>query len=163
MEERDGLSFNCAESVILGTSKKYQLHGEESTRLRIASVLGGGISGCGEVCGAVSGAVICLGLALGTEGTELPDEFKMIRETARDCVKGYMKSFANAWGSVQCNALRAMDKGEIPPEGSLRPKGTQRNLCDEYVAWSVGQVSNILSARSPEKSPQGNGMSSHVC
>jgi C_GCAxxG_C_C family probable redox protein len=145
MEERNGLSFNCAESVILGTSRNYQLHGEESTCLRTASVLGGGISGCGEVCGAVSGAVICLGLTFGTNGTELPENFRSKRQIARTKVKDFMKSFADAWGSVQCRVLLAMDKGEIPPEGSLRPEGGPRNLCNEYVRWSTTQVSRDLS------------------
>ena len=151
MEERNGLSFNCAESVIIGAAKTRHLNGDESTRLRIASVLGGGISGCGEVCGAVSGAVICLGLSFGTDGTEDPERFKGSREHARARVKDFMGSFTEAWGNVQCRVLRAMDKGEIPQNGRHRPEGSPRNLCNDYVDWAVEQVSNILLNEDQER------------
>ena len=123
------------------------MHGDESTHLMIASVLGGGISGCGEVCGAVSGSVICLGLSFGTDGTEDLDRFKSMRENARAHVKDYMKSFEEAWGNVQCRELLAMDKGEIPQKGNRRPAGTPRNMCNEYVDWSAMRVSEILLNR----------------
>ena len=111
--------------------------------MRMASVLGGGISGFGEVCGAVSGAVLSLGLIFGTNGNEEVEEFKSKRAKAREFVKKYMQDFAESWGSVQCRHLVEMDEGRLPPAGSLRPVGTPKKLCDEYVDWSVKKVIEI--------------------
>ncbi|RLI55511.1 MAG: hypothetical protein DRO87_08880 [Candidatus Thorarchaeota archaeon] len=105
---------------------------------------GGGISGYGEVCGSVTGAVICIGLTMGTCGTESVVTFDERRVLARGIVKEFMKSFEGAWGSVQCRDLRAMDEGTRPPVGRLRPRTSPRNLCDNYVDWSVQRTNDIL-------------------
>lgn len=108
--------------------------------MRMASILGGGISGFGEVCGAVSGAVLSLGLMLGTDGTEDVEEFKAKRTKAREFVKQYLQDFTDSWGSVQCRYLVEMDEGKIPAAGLLRSKGPPEKLCEEYVDWSVKKV-----------------------
>ncbi len=128
---------------MIGVDRDSPLPGFSQPCMRMASILGGGISGFGEVCGAVSGAVLSLGLVLGTNGTEDIDEFKAKREKAREIVKQYMQSFADDWGSVQCRRLIEMDEGKHPPEGLLRPDGTPAKLCEKYVAWSVKKVIEI--------------------
>lgn len=144
METRNGLSFNCAESVILQVNDRSPLFDFDVSHMRVASVLGGGIAGCGEVCGAASGGVICIGLMLGSEGNEPKDEFTTRRERARGLVKTLVEDFERAWGSVECRTLRAMDRGERDPKGNLRtePLG---GLCDEYVKWSSRRVNQILT------------------
>ncbi len=145
MEKRNGLSFNCAESVILQVDEGTALIGFDSSHMRIASVLGGGIAGCGEVCGAVSGSVICLGLQFGTDGDEATERFKEKRERARAQVKTLLRDFQDAWGAVDCRSLRAMDKGEIPQAGVERPMKPTGDLCDEYVRWSSARVLHTIT------------------
>jgi len=140
MEEKNGLTFNCAESTMIGINRDSSLPGFSQSCMRMASILGGGISGFGEICGAVSGAVLSLGLIFGTEGSEDVDEFKVKRAKARELVKQYMQSFVDSWGSVQCRTLVEMEEGKRPPTGLLRPKGASEKLCDDYVAWSVEKV-----------------------
>jgi C_GCAxxG_C_C family probable redox protein len=143
MEEKNGRSFNCAESTMIGIDRASPLPDFSQPCMRMASILGGGISGFGEVCGAVSGGVLSLGLILGTNGTEEAEEFKAKRAKAREFVKKYMQDFADCWGSVQCRYLVEMDEGKRPPAGSLRPLRTPKKLCDEYVDWSVKKVIDI--------------------
>jgi C_GCAxxG_C_C family probable redox protein len=143
MEEKNGRSFNCAERTMIGIDRDSPSSKLSSSCMQMASVLGGGISGFGEVCGAVSGAVLSLGLIFGTNGTEEVEEFKAKRVKAREFVKQYMQDFVDNWGSVQCRHLVEMDEGKLPPAGSLRPLGTPKKLCDEYVDWSVKKVIEI--------------------
>jgi C_GCAxxG_C_C family probable redox protein len=150
MEKRNGLSFNCAESVILQTNDVSPLPGFGLCHMRVGSVLGGGIAGRGEVCGAVTGAVVCLGLTFGSEGTESETGFKSKRTHARGLVNRFMDDFECAWGSVECRTLRAIDKGEAPRLGDLRPDGPPTDLCDEYVRWSTARVSEIISKEAAE-------------
>jgi C_GCAxxG_C_C family probable redox protein len=143
MEEDNGRSFNCAESAMIGIDRNSPLPDFSPSCLRMASILGGGISGFGEVCGAVSGAVLSLGLIFGTNGDEEVEEFKAKRELAREIVKQYLQEFVYSWGSLQCKYLLEMDQGKRPPAGSLRPKDTPETLCDEYVDWSVKKIIEI--------------------
>jgi C_GCAxxG_C_C family probable redox protein len=53
--------YNCAESVLLAIAKD-ALKIDSDLVPRIAPGFGGGISRCGYVCGAVSGAVMGFGL-----------------------------------------------------------------------------------------------------
>ena len=149
MEQKNDLSFNCAESVIIGVQRTSPIPGCESSCMRVASVLGGGISGSGEVCGAVSGGVICLGIIGGTEGNELPEDFKEKRGHIREVVKGFLNEFESNWGSVRCGDLVAMDKGELESKGLLRTtNGQLKNHCDDYVEWSRKRIIQLIKEQS---------------
>jgi C_GCAxxG_C_C family probable redox protein len=141
-EEDNGRSFNCAESVMMRVDRDSSLPGFNDSCMRVASVLGGGFAGCGEVCGAASGAVLTLALLTGTTGDESVDDFKEQRRFARTVISDFMNEFTDNWGSVECKFLRAMDSGGIPPKGKLRT-GTARKLCEEYVDWSTEKVLSI--------------------
>ena len=54
--------FNCAQSVLATFCEKYGL--DKETALKVSSGLGGGFR-AGEICGAVSGAVLVIGLKYG--------------------------------------------------------------------------------------------------
>jgi len=146
MEEDNGHSFNCAESVMIRVNRESPLPGFNSSCMRITSVLGGGIAGYGEVCGAISGAVVSLGLMLGTNGDETVNDFKLKRTHARSVVKEFLQEFTECWGSVQCRHLIAMDEGKRTQVGTLRPEGPPSNLCDEYVDWSTNKMHEIGSS-----------------
>jgi len=146
MEEDNGRSYNCAESVIMRVNRESPLPGFNTSCMRITSVLGGGISGSGEVCGAISGAVVSLGLLLGTNGNETIDDFKSKRTYARNVVKEFLQEFDDCWGSVQCAHLIEMDEGKRTPVGALRPEGPPSNLCNEYVDWSTKKMYEIRSS-----------------
>lgn len=145
MRQHNNLSFNCAESVLLNVKDKHSIPGCDITCMKIASVLGGGISGAGEVCGAVSGGVLCLGLSGGTDGSETPDIFKEKRGEIRGVIQTFLQDFEANWGSLRCSDLVAMDKGEKVSEGIQREKDESiRNHCDDYVEWSTNKITLIL-------------------
>ena len=145
MEQKNGLSFNCAESVLIGVQKNHSVPGCQTSCMKVASVLGGGIAGSGEVCGAASGGVICLGLSGGTNGSETPDVFKDKRGAIRPVVQEFLQEFEACWGSVRCSDLIAMDKGEQDPKGNLRANaGSIQNHCDDYVKWSTEKIILLL-------------------
>lgn len=142
LEKDNGNSFNCAESVMIKVNRESSLPDFNDSCMRIASTLGGGFGGDGEICGAVSGAILSLALLTGTTGREPVDIFKEERRKSRSTISDFMKEFSKNWGTVQCKYLRAMDKGGIPPRGLLR-NGPPRTLCEEYVAWSTERILNI--------------------
>lgn len=146
MEEDNGRSFNCAESVLIGINRESPIPGFNPSCMKIASVLGGGVAGFREICGAVSGGVVSLGLMLGTSGDEEVEDFKLKRTNTRELVKAYLQEFSDCWGSVQCGHLLEIDEGKRTPTGSLRSEGPPKKLCNEYVDWSVKKIAEIRSS-----------------
>ena len=102
MFERDGKRFNCCESVIILVNQEIPLSGFGIGIMRGASNLGGGVSGWGSICGAVSGAAMVYGLIAGTEGDESPEEFTRKRETMRGHTQEFLRLFEEKWGHVNC-------------------------------------------------------------
>lgn len=62
--------FNCAESVLLATSHEKFAQSIGGIIPRIATGFGGGIARNGDVCGALTGGVMAIGLALGRVSPE---------------------------------------------------------------------------------------------
>ena len=81
------VGYNCSQSVLITYSSELGL--SEDLALRIAAPFGGGIGHMGEVCGAVSGAMMVLGLR---NGFTNPDDKNAYKVRAGK-VGGYLKYF----------------------------------------------------------------------
>ena len=150
MITRGELRFNCCESVIMMVDEKHLLPGFDAAAMRIASNLGGGIAGWGEICGAVSGAAMVLGLAYGTDGDEAKTTFDDMRTRERKLMQEFLKSFEERWGHLGCCALLGCT--DCTPEArtkhaeELKAKG--ENHCDEYVDWAAEKTLDIIKMNS---------------
>ena len=137
--------FNCSESVLIRVSKELSLPGFDEDVMRLASNFGGGVGGWGSVCGAVSGASMAMGLLLGTEGDEEPEEFLKKREHMRALTKEFMRAFEVEWGYVNCLDLIGIDfrsePGATVYEG-MKARGETH--CGEYVEWAAEKVLEII-------------------
>ena len=76
---------------------------------RIATPFGGGIAGLGSVCGAVSGAMIAIGLTHGRDEPWQP------REQVYDLARKVYRGFQEEMGSTICRDLTGLDL--TTPEG----------------------------------------------
>ena len=145
MEQDNGRFFNCAESVVIGLHREVKSENYHPTALRIASMFGGGIVGTGEMCGAVTGALMYIGLVLGTDGSEDPVMFDQTRKRVRDIGQKFVEDFIEMWGSQRCSVLVAMDKGQVPPMGTSRSADpVVKRRCNDYVKWSTERVRSLM-------------------
>jgi len=113
--------------------------------MRGASNLGGGVSGWGSICGAVSGAAIVYGLIAGTEGDESPEDFTNIRETMRSHTQDFLRLFEEEWGHVNCFDLLGVDTRT--EEGRRRHeenKARGEYYCEDYVFWSAKKLVELM-------------------
>ncbi|MCD8492418.1 MAG: C-GCAxxG-C-C family protein [Geovibrio sp.] len=60
--------FNCSQGVFTAFAAEAGM--DEKTALMLATPFGGGVGGCGETCGAVSGAYMVIGLIHGRSTLE---------------------------------------------------------------------------------------------
>lgn len=119
--------FNCAQSVLLAFAEEYGL--EQDVAARFAASFGGGIGRTGRLCGAVSGALMVIGLRYGnTTGAD-----RGAKEATYAVVRRFLEDFEKLHGSVDCPGLLGCDIGS--PEGMqlAREQKMFTTRCPEYV------------------------------
>jgi C_GCAxxG_C_C family probable redox protein len=127
--------FSCAQSVFAAFAVRNGL--EEATALKLASTLGGGLSRHGEVCGAVSGALLALGLALGSDRPEGKEESYRRGDD-------FLKRFQHIHGTLLCRELINFDLHT--PEGLelARASGVLKTRCPVFVRDAAAIVAAML-------------------
>lgn len=135
--------FNCAQSVFLSLSDLTGL--DEKTSLAIAGGFGGGMRAA-EVCGAVSGAVMAIGLLF--PFAEADDQ------TAKDRIaaltREFHKRFKEKNKSIICRGLLGYDM-EIPEEmAKLKELGLTAKVCPAMID-SAEEIARELIAEYKSK------------
>lgn len=92
--------FNCAQAVLAACNEYTGL--DDSAALAVSAGFGGGLRS-GEICGAVSGAVMALGLAFPFNDAENAEAKVKIAELAKNCVAHCKVDY----GCVRCVELKA--------------------------------------------------------
>lgn len=125
--------FSCAPSVLSAYSEQFGL-GEELA-LKIACGFGGGIGRMGRTCGAVTGAVMVIGLK---HGQASPADEASRRETHK-LVKEFIDRFTALHGSVECRELIGYDLSNSAGLKSARESGVFENRCHGFV-YDAGRI-----------------------
>ena len=128
-------SFNCSQAVFSAFSTEYGLSGQAA--LKLASPFGGGLARRGEICGAVTGALLVLGLA---HGADTPAGKQRIYQLAQE----YMRRFEGKHASLVCRELIGCDIST--PEGwqNAREAGKFTEICPSLVRDAAEIVQAIL-------------------
>jgi C_GCAxxG_C_C family probable redox protein len=131
--------FNCAQSVLAAFAGQLGL--DESRALKLASPFGGGVSRRGEVCGAVSGALMVLGLA---QGADIPAG----KESAYLLGQDFLQRFEARHGTILCRKL--IDCDISTPEGlqQASSRGVFKALCPRFVR-NATEIAQALLVESP--------------
>jgi C_GCAxxG_C_C family probable redox protein len=117
--------FNCAQAVLA----TYGAGLERETALRLAAPFGGGMGDTGEVCGAVTGALMAIGLVHGN--TSARDMRGIIK--VQGLTRELIRRFSSLHGSTLCRELLGCDIGT--KEG-MKEAGKRRlfvTSCPEFV------------------------------
>jgi C_GCAxxG_C_C family probable redox protein len=137
---KDG--FNCTQAVFSTIAPEHGLDG--GTAARAATAFGGGLARRGETCGAVTGALMAIGLA---RGNNRPAD-KEVKERTYELAREFIKRFESRNGSIACRELLGCDIST--PEGHERAKreGLFDTVCAKLVRDSVEIVRRLLAAES---------------
>jgi C_GCAxxG_C_C family probable redox protein len=137
--------FNCAQSIVYAFGPELGLDGE--TALKVATGLGGGMGGRGEVCGAVSGGILALGLKHG-RGEQAE---KAVTQSAYRKTGELMAAFERAHGSCLCRTLLGGCDLRTP-EGMQRFR--EEDLYHKVCVGCVRTVGEILAGMLDEATGQ---------
>lgn len=133
------LGFNCAQSVALAFADVYDI--EPSLILKLSASLGGGFGRSREICGAVSGAGLIIGLATGTDNpTDREAKSHNYEEVQR-----FIRLFEEENGSHICKELLGLSKPEGSPIAEARtPAYYAKRPCQEMVRSAATILDSIL-------------------
>jgi len=130
--------FLCA-PVVLSTYSE-QLGLERTSALKIACGFGGGIGRMGRTCGAVTGAVMVIGLKHGQ--VNLADEES--RETTYKLAKEFIDKFTALHGSIECRGLIGYDLSDSGELRLARASGVFQNKCPVFVYDAARILEDVL-------------------
>lgn len=130
--------LNCAQAVLEVFADKTGL--ERDQAFRVASCFGGGMRK-GEVCGAVTGALMVLGMMGGYTSGADADAKKRSNARAVD----FLGRFSKSQGSIICKELLGDDLSSIAGMEKLIRSGAFVTECPKYVAEAVRILEEMLS------------------
>ncbi len=133
--------FTCSQAVLAAFAADLGL--EREAALKLASAFGGGIGRRGEVCGAVSGALMALGLALGHSGND-----DASKDATVELVRGFLERFEAAHGAVTCRTLIGHSLDSLEGRQRARDAGVFQSVCPALVADAARFVSSVLDEAS---------------
>jgi C_GCAxxG_C_C family probable redox protein len=130
--------FTCSAAVFSAFSDELGL--DPDTAKKIACGFGAGISRTGNMCGAVSGALMVIGLKYGK--TEANDD--AATEKTRALVRKFIQEFTEENGSVNCTALLGHDLSDPEAFSVARDSGLFLTKCPALVRDSADILEKIL-------------------
>lgn len=130
--------FNCAQAVLSTYAPAMGL--PHDTALKIAAGFGGGMARHGEVCGAVTGAIMVIGLKTGPiEATDTA-----AKENTYALTQQLIDQFTERHGSILCRELLGCDLGR--PDGLRQAREGQlfTTRCPLFVQDAAEIVATII-------------------
>ncbi len=133
--------FNCAQSVLGAYADELGL--DFSAAMRLSSSFGGGMGRMREVCGAVSGMLMVLGLKYGYSDPKAFAE----KSEHYSRVQKYAGAFKEKYGSIICRELLGLDlkDGEFDaPDPEKRSRAYyQKRPCAELVGYAAELLESL--------------------
>jgi C_GCAxxG_C_C family probable redox protein len=133
-----GQGFNCAQSVLVAFVDRVGL--TPSQALKLSSPFGAGVSRQGEMCGAVTGALMVIGLV---HGSDSPSGKENTYRLGQD----FLQRFEAMHGSLLCRQLLDCD---ISTPGGLelaRARDLFSSVCPILVCDAARLVRSMLASR----------------
>ena len=130
-------SFNCAQAVFSSLSAELGL--DRETSLKIASCFGGGMR-CGEVCGAVTGALMAIGLKYGFYKTgDIQAKMK-----ANEKAVEFIRQFKEKNRSILCRELLGYNLSKPEDMKKIQEKALFQTVCPKMVAEAVEIAERVI-------------------
>ncbi len=131
-------NFNCSQAVLTAFAPDFGL--DEQLALRLGTSFGGGARN-GEICGAVSGALLVLGLKYGHYISTDNRQKSRAYEIAVD----YTRRFKEANGSIVCRVLLGYDLTKPDEMACIKEKGLFGDVCPKMIKSAVEILESVLA------------------
>ena len=134
-------NYNCAQSAYAASATGDGL--SEAQRLAISAPFGGGVARQGELCGALTGALLALGE---TGGEAMAADPVAGRKALYERVTQLTEAFREAHGAIICRELTGCVLNTEAGQRTFSERGLHQNLCTGLVAFAAEQIAGTTSA-----------------
>ncbi|MDQ1354298.1 MAG: hypothetical protein QG657_4607 [Acidobacteriota bacterium] len=131
--------FCCSQAVLVPYAEQWGLDREPF--LKLADAFGGGIGGMASICGAVSGAIMVIGLKY---GRTQPDDLDA-KQKNRTLVKEFVKRYKDRYGTIECKELLGVDISTAEGQAIAKEKGLFESKCPKLIEDAVDILDGILA------------------
>ncbi|BBB90057.1 MAG TPA: C-GCAxxG-C-C family protein [Methylomusa anaerophila] len=122
--------FSCSQATLVTYGPKQGF--DRETAIKIASTFGGGMGMSGETCGAVTGALMALGLK-----HDMTDPEAKANSLQR--AKQFLDKFQGCNGSTICWNLRGCDLSTLEGKAYMKENKLNETICPKLV-WSATEI-----------------------
>jgi len=131
--------YTCSQAVFSAYAEDLGL--DQETALKIAGPFGGGMGRKAETCGAVTGALMVIGLEYGAiDATD-----SEAKEKAYALAREFLDRFETRHGSSRCKELLGWDISTPAGHEAAKYRQLFSTLCPKYVANAAEIVGEILA------------------
>lgn len=131
-------NFNCSQAVFGSFSEDFGL--DKETAFKISTSFGGGMRKA-EVCGAVTGAFMALGLKY---GHSLNDDLET-KNNAYNLTKEFIKKFEERNESIICKKLLGYDLSIDEELSIIKEKGLFNIICPKIICDAVEILEELIN------------------
>jgi C_GCAxxG_C_C family probable redox protein len=131
--------FMCSQAVLAAYAGQFSM--DRETALKVSAAFGGGMGRMGEICGAVTGAFMVIGLKYGRIAVR---DTKSLEKTNR-LVKEFSDRFKSLNGSIVCRELLGCDLSTPDGLKTFVDKKLRDTLCTKLVRDAAEIVEQLLA------------------
>ncbi len=129
--------FNCAQSAFAALAQ--EVGADRETALKTAACFGGGMR-CGEVCGAVTGALMALGVRFGwTAENDAEDKAAANRRAA-----AFIEKFREKQGTLLCRELLGYNFAVPEDAAKIKELDLHNKVCKKAIIDAVELAEEII-------------------
>jgi C_GCAxxG_C_C family probable redox protein len=129
--------YNCSQSVLTAFGEELGL--DEDTTMKIAIAFGSGMARNQHICGALTGAMMVLGMKFGID-----DEDELQKEKVYRLTNVLMDEFKSIKGTLNCRELLGFDMKTEEGKSEIKRLNLRKTICDKCVRDAVIITEKII-------------------
>lgn len=137
--ERFKQGYSCSQAVFSVCAERRGV--DRDLALRIAAGFGGGLARTGQTCGAITGAIMAIGLA---QRSVSPEENRTEKDKTYETGRRFMGKFAERTGYTLCRDLLGCDISTPTGFEYARQNDLFQTRCRQLVRDAVEIVEDVL-------------------
>jgi len=131
--------YVCSESVLLATCEEFEIEVDDKIIPRVANLFAGGIGNTGAVCGAVSGAIMAMGLIV-DRGETMEDALATL-----GVAQEFRRRFEAEMETINCRELTGLDLSTQEGIQQLMTSDVAQTVCFPAVGTAYRLVVELLN------------------
>jgi C_GCAxxG_C_C family probable redox protein len=140
--------YRCSEAILTSYCGKVGLN--KNLAMKIGCAFGGGLGSNGDVCGAITGSIIILGLKHGR--TNKDDADTRVKTDIQ--VQTFLKKFRSKHKHTRCNDLIGFDRSTPKGHDIAAAAGVFKKICPKLVKDAAEILEELLKTSRRKKGPR---------